>query len=101
MKRMRQRRRPRAGVPTNRGGTAWRDLRPEERNRCQAPTAHYTGTNVWRFPLHRTFTHLPGLTRVTTLFVNAWLVDAPDGWVLVDTGLPGYSGRIVHAAELR
>jgi glyoxylase-like metal-dependent hydrolase (beta-lactamase superfamily II) len=32
---------------------------------------------------------------------NAWLVDAPHGWVLVDTGLPGYAGRIVHKAELR
>lgn len=50
----------------------------------------------------RPFTsHLPGLTRVSTLFANAWLVDAPDGWVLVDTGLPGYAGRIVHSAERR
>lgn len=50
-------------------------------------------------PMH--VPHLPGLTRVTTLLVNAWLVDAPHGWVLVDTGLPGYAGRIVNKAELR
>jgi glyoxylase-like metal-dependent hydrolase (beta-lactamase superfamily II) len=44
---------------------------------------------------------IPGLTRVTTLLANAWLVDAPGGFVLVDTGLPGYAGRIVRHAERR
>lgn len=52
-------------------------------------------------PLRTPQTDIPGLTRVTTRFVNAWLVDAPGGWVLVDTGLPGYAGRIVQHAERR
>lgn len=45
---------------------------------------------------------LPDLARVTTVFVNCYLVGQPDGpWVLVDTGLPHFAGAIRQAAEAR
>jgi glyoxylase-like metal-dependent hydrolase (beta-lactamase superfamily II) len=45
----------------------------------------------------------PGVVRVAVLFVNAYLIDVtPDvpanGWVLVDTGLPGLGGKEVRRA---
>ena len=43
-----------------------------------------------------------GVVRVPTVFVNAYLVDAPGGaWVLVDTGLPGFAWRVRQAAAAR
>ncbi len=42
-----------------------------------------------------------GVVRVPTVFVNAYLVDAPGGWVLVDTGLPGFAWRVRRAAAAR
>ena len=36
-----------------------------------------------------------------TAIVNAYLVGDARGWVLVDTGLPGFAGRIRAAAEAR
>lgn len=44
----------------------------------------------------------PGVVRVPTIFVNAYLAGAPGGrWVLVDTGLPGAHAWIRQAAEAR
>ena len=43
----------------------------------------------------------PGIARLRVLFVNTYFIDAPDGWVLVDTGLPGSATLIRHAAEKR
>jgi glyoxylase-like metal-dependent hydrolase (beta-lactamase superfamily II) len=45
----------------------------------------------------------PGVVRVPVLFVNAYLIDITpevpgDGWVLVDTGLPGLGGKEVQRA---
>ena len=40
-----------------------------------------------------------GVTRVPIVFVNTYFVTGADGWVLVDTGLPGASGYIRQAAE--
>ena len=39
--------------------------------------------------------------RVPTLFVNAFLVGDDEGWVLVDTGLPGFAGWVQRAARAR
>lgn len=51
---------------------------------------------------------LPDLARVTTVFVNAYLVGSPDAvrddgapWVLVDTGLPHFAPAVRAAAEAR
>lgn len=45
---------------------------------------------------------LPDLARVTTVFVNCYLVGEPGGpWVLVDTGLPHFAPRVRAAAEAR
>ncbi len=41
------------------------------------------------------------VVRVPTLFVNAFLVGAQDGWVLVDTGVPGTASWIRRAARAR
>jgi glyoxylase-like metal-dependent hydrolase (beta-lactamase superfamily II) len=44
----------------------------------------------------------PGITRVPTGFVNAYLVGEPGGrWVLIDTGLPGFAWKIKAAAAAR
>lgn len=44
----------------------------------------------------------PGIERLPIVFVNVYMVGEPDGpWVLVDTGLPGFAGRIRRAAEAR
>ncbi len=44
----------------------------------------------------------PGLTRVPTVFVNAYFIGEPDGrWAVVDTGLPGFAGTIIEKAERR
>ena len=42
-----------------------------------------------------------GVTRLPIVFVNTYFVTGLDGWVLVDTGLPGSSGYIRQAAEAR
>lgn len=46
---------------------------------------------------------LPDLARVTTVFVNCYLVGSPGGgsWVLVDAGLPHFAPAIRAAAEAR
>ena len=45
---------------------------------------------------------LPDLARVTTVFVNCYLVGHPGGpWVLMDTGLPHFAPKIRAAAEAR
>lgn len=44
---------------------------------------------------------MTGITRVPVVFVNAYLVDIPDGsgdWVLVDTGLPGAGSTLITQA---
>lgn len=44
----------------------------------------------------------PGVTFLTTVFVNVYFVGASDGsWVLVDTGLPMQAARVRRAAEDR
>ena len=43
----------------------------------------------------------PGVARLRVLFVNLYFVDAPDGWVLVDTGVPGSAALIKRTAEKR
>ena len=43
----------------------------------------------------------PGVTRVPIIFVNCYMVDDGDDWVLVDTGLPLSGGRTIRAAEAR
>jgi len=43
----------------------------------------------------------PGVAVVETAIVNAYLVGDARNWVLVDTGLPGFAGRIRGAAEAR
>ena len=44
----------------------------------------------------------PDVERVVVVFVNSYLVGEPnESWSLVDTGLPGFSARIRHAAEAR
>ncbi len=44
-----------------------------------------------------------GVSHLKIVFVNAYFVDtlenAPDSWVLVDTGLPYSGGRIKRFAE--
>ncbi len=43
----------------------------------------------------------PGVFRLATLFVNAYLVREPgEAWVLVDTGLPGFAGLVRRRAEV-
>lgn len=43
-----------------------------------------------------------GVERVTTLFVNAYLVGQPGSpWALVDTGLPGFAKLVRRAADRR
>lgn len=42
-----------------------------------------------------------GVYYTKILFVNAYFVDTPDSWVLVDTGLPMSEGKIRRAAESR
>ena len=46
---------------------------------------------------------LPDLARVTTVFVNCYLVGAPGGgpWVLVDTGLPHFAPTVRAASAAR
>lgn len=39
-----------------------------------------------------------GVIRVPTSFVNAYLVGDAENWVLVDTGLPGFTNRVRAAA---
>ncbi len=47
-------------------------------------------------------TFAPGVERVLTVFVNAYLVGEPEGaWVLVDTGLPGLGPVVKRAAARR
>ncbi|HVE78093.1 MAG TPA: MBL fold metallo-hydrolase, partial [Gemmatimonadaceae bacterium] len=47
-------------------------------------------------------TFAPGVERVMTVFVNAYLVGVPDEpWVLVDTGLPGFAPMVRRAAARR
>lgn len=43
----------------------------------------------------------PGVARLRVLFVNTYFIDAPGGWILLDTGLPGSATLIRHAAEKR
>ena len=44
----------------------------------------------------------PGLACVPTVFVNAYFIGDPDGrWAVVDTGLPGFSAKIIEKAERR
>jgi glyoxylase-like metal-dependent hydrolase (beta-lactamase superfamily II) len=43
----------------------------------------------------------PDVTRIRYLFVNAYLVGAPEEWVLVDAALQGSVDEIVKAAEER
>lgn len=43
----------------------------------------------------------PGLIRVPTGIANAYLLGSPAKWVLVDTGLDGYSKSVIDAAEQR
>ncbi len=40
-----------------------------------------------------------GVHRLRTLMVNVYFVESPDGWWLVDTGLPGFSARIRREGE--
>jgi glyoxylase-like metal-dependent hydrolase (beta-lactamase superfamily II) len=40
-----------------------------------------------------------GVFRTKIIFVGAYFVDTPDGWVLIDTGLPMSDGKIRRAAE--
>jgi glyoxylase-like metal-dependent hydrolase (beta-lactamase superfamily II) len=47
------------------------------------------------------FDYAPDAIRVPTGFVNTYLLGRAARWVLVDTGLPGFSGRIRRAAERR
>ena len=47
----------------------------------------------------RTFTHAPDVTRIATGIVNTYLVGDSGGWVLVDTGIAGFSPLIQRAAE--
>lgn len=43
-----------------------------------------------------------GVGRLTTVFANLYAVDLPDGgWVLVDTGLPGFGWYVRRAVESR
>lgn len=43
-----------------------------------------------------------GIERLPILFVNVYMVGEREGpWVLVDTGIPGFAGRIRRAAETR
>jgi glyoxylase-like metal-dependent hydrolase (beta-lactamase superfamily II) len=43
-----------------------------------------------------------GIERLPIVFVNVYMVGEPGGpWVLVDTGIPGFAGRIRRAAEAR
>lgn len=42
-----------------------------------------------------------GVSRLPILFVNAYFVDVEGGWVLVDSGLPGFAGKIRAAAGER
>ncbi len=45
---------------------------------------------------------VPGVVRVPTVFVNAYLIDTPQGdWVLVDTGPPNSSRYLHEATEVR
>ncbi len=42
----------------------------------------------------------PGVFRLATLFVNAYLIREPgEPWVLVDTGLPWFAGLLRHRAD--
>ncbi len=41
----------------------------------------------------------PDIARMRTLMVNLFFVGNPNGWVLLDTGLPLHAARIVTAAE--
>jgi glyoxylase-like metal-dependent hydrolase (beta-lactamase superfamily II) len=44
----------------------------------------------------------PGVVRVPTAFVNAYLLGEPGGpWILADTGIPGFAGKIRAAAAER
>lgn len=40
-----------------------------------------------------------GVFRTKIIFVGAYFGDSPDGWVLIDTGLPMSDGKIRRAAE--
>ena len=42
-----------------------------------------------------------GVVRLPIVFVNAYFVDVEDGWVLIDSGLPGFAGKIKAAAQER
>lgn len=42
-----------------------------------------------------------GVFHTKIIFVNAYFVDTPDGWVLIDTGLPMSDGKIQRAAKAR
>jgi glyoxylase-like metal-dependent hydrolase (beta-lactamase superfamily II) len=43
-----------------------------------------------------------GVERLPIVFVNVYMVGEPEGpWVLVDTGMPGFAGRIRRTAESR
>lgn len=54
-----------------------------------------------RDPAAPTLVVAAGVERVPIVFVNAYLLDADGGWVLVDTGLPGAVPWIRRAAERR
>ena len=41
----------------------------------------------------------PGVIRVPTGIANAYLLGSPAKWLLIDTGLDGYSKSIIEAAE--
>ncbi len=44
----------------------------------------------------------PGIAWMPTSFVNAYFIGEPGGnWAVVDTGLPGFGGKIIAAAEQR
>lgn len=42
-----------------------------------------------------------GVMRLPILFVNTYFVDIENGWVLIDSGLPGAAGKIKSAAAAR
>ena len=52
--------------------------------------------------MRRRWDVVPGVGRLRTLFANLYTVESQDGaWVLLDTGLGGFAGRIRRAVEKR
>ena len=44
----------------------------------------------------------PGIAWIATSFVNAYFIGEPgEKWAVVDTGLPGFGGKLIAAAEKR